>query len=385
MTAEGVHTNPPPRILWIIPALVLIAAALSKASTPLSFLNELADYNFRFSLDLEAALVILIPLVEIVLGLSLLFWGYRWSAIAAIALLLIFSISIVLGIPQGYLQHCGCLGTEDLEPGMAIGKNVLMITLLAIGFTGGRRLSHEGNTWGACALVVGAVFPIPLILIPMSIIVLWQALTVDKKAVLLTAIGLAIGVAFHLLKLPLLIAPILGGFFFLIKIPSKQMVGLPILLISGVVFIANLIGIVAPAQPHIPTRYLNEGAIFPQALLQWPDAQDEVQQQRLILFLDPDCQTCKSLLPLARSLFQREGLPPLIALAPGTPEKLKTFAANQNLPFTIHPVAVALFEQAAPQTPLLIWVEADSIRHIFPEGGLPTPSSIEELLKHVQR
>ena len=367
-------------ILWIPPALLFIAAALSKAADPIAFLYELADYGFNLPMDFEALLALLLPPLEGLLGVTLLFGRNRWAALGAILLLLIFSVGIITGLPDGYLQRCGCLGPENLAPGITIAKNLLAIILLAAGFKGNPRWARNRNYWGSFAFVAAACWAdVSLLLMIYGLGALLAALD-GKKHLPLYLIGLGLGWCFYLFELPLLLLPCLGTFYYLIKIESNPYIMRTAILVCFSLLVITFTNLVQPPSPEAEPPFFQTGQPWPQQLIPSYQLPADRENRTLVVLLSPDCDACRLWLPLAASISQRSELPPLVGLAPESPEKIRAYRRRETISFPILSVDSRIFDRAVERTPLLVFVEHDTVHRVFTEGRLPPPSSIKEIV-----
>lgn len=125
-------------ILWIVRivlALIFFIAAVNKLSTPVSFVLVIQDYQV-FGAVLSAWFAVLIPFLEIVLGILLItgFWLSEAFLLTA-ALYLIFDGMIAQAFIRGLDIACGCFGTSYASPinWWKIGENAI---LTAVAFAG---------------------------------------------------------------------------------------------------------------------------------------------------------------------------------------------------------------------------------------------------------
>jgi hypothetical protein len=93
--------------------LVLLAAAYPKVRHPLSFRIALESYSIFPAASLSA-LQVLVPCLEIVLGLSLLAKPTRLSMLLSAGLFASFAIVLGLASARGDYLICGCFGRVDL-------------------------------------------------------------------------------------------------------------------------------------------------------------------------------------------------------------------------------------------------------------------------------
>jgi uncharacterized membrane protein YphA (DoxX/SURF4 family) len=94
----------------VVGALFVVAGAL-KIGDPTAFATEIA--NYRFFAELAPWLAVILPATEIVVGAALLIGPKKWQnagALAAIGLLVMFTVAIVHVVRAGINVDCGCFG-----------------------------------------------------------------------------------------------------------------------------------------------------------------------------------------------------------------------------------------------------------------------------------
>ena len=94
----------------VVGALFVVAGAL-KLGDPTAFATEIA--NYRFFAELAPWLAVTLPATEIVVGAALLVGPAPWrraAALAAIGLLVMFTVAIVHVVRAGINVDCGCFG-----------------------------------------------------------------------------------------------------------------------------------------------------------------------------------------------------------------------------------------------------------------------------------
>lgn len=94
----------------VVGALFVVAGAL-KLGDPTAFATEIA--NYRFFAELAPWLAVTLPATEIVVGAALLVGPKKWQnagALAAIGLLVMFTVAIVHVVRAGINVDCGCFG-----------------------------------------------------------------------------------------------------------------------------------------------------------------------------------------------------------------------------------------------------------------------------------
>jgi len=94
----------------VVGALFVVAGAL-KIGDPTAFATEIA--NYRFFSELAPWLAVTLPAVEIVVGVVLLVAPAKWAragSLAAIGLLVMFTVAIAHVVHAGINVDCGCFG-----------------------------------------------------------------------------------------------------------------------------------------------------------------------------------------------------------------------------------------------------------------------------------
>ena len=122
-----------------IGALFVVAGAL-KLVDPTAFATEIA--NYRFFAELAPWLAVTLPAIEIVVGGALLVGPARWrraAALAAVGLLVMFTVAIVHVVHAGINVDCGCFGgnTGPVTAWTAV-RDLLMIAAAALVYAGTR-------------------------------------------------------------------------------------------------------------------------------------------------------------------------------------------------------------------------------------------------------
>ncbi|MFO7447205.1 MAG: MauE/DoxX family redox-associated membrane protein [Ignavibacteriaceae bacterium] len=115
----------------IIVGGVFVFAAADKISDPSSFSK--AIYNYKLFPDVLVNLfAVIIPWIEIVAGILLIFGIYaRENAVIINSLLSMFIIIVIISIFRGLNIDCGCYGTASgsMVGWQKVGENVLLILL----------------------------------------------------------------------------------------------------------------------------------------------------------------------------------------------------------------------------------------------------------------
>lgn len=364
----------------IIPALLLLTAAFTKISNPLAFANELDDYNLPLGIDLKTIATLFLPFLESFLGIFLLCTARRWVSVAAIFLLTVFSAGILWGLPDGYLQKCGCLGPENLSPAIALLKNGVVIALLITALVQKKGENKFGNNWGALSLILGGVMPsiTPLLLLfaAVGLSALWQG----KKQVVYSGIGLLFGLGYHLLSLPLLLLPVVAFLFYILPLTGKRESRLAPFMISTIVLGVTFFHLIYPPPSSSVNILLYPGQIWSEQVCLIDSIQKDNQGRSIIIFLDPDCEECRLWLPMMKSIARRKNLPPVTGITTQTEEKIRAYQKRENISFPILPTDLENYENFVKRTPLMIVLKSDTISHVFSQGTLPPPDILEKEL-----
>ena len=118
-----------PVVLRVAVGGVLIWAGLAKVSEPALFAQTVRAYNV-LPLAFINGFAVVVPWMEIVTGACLLagFWS-RGAALAALALLLSFSVALVVNIFRGANLDCGCFGLDGTRGSLhgALVQDLLLI------------------------------------------------------------------------------------------------------------------------------------------------------------------------------------------------------------------------------------------------------------------
>lgn len=127
----------------ILIAFIFIFSGIEKIAAPEKFAEAITNYKLFpiFSVNLIA---ILIPWLELFVGVILLFgfWVKENSVIINV-LLLFFTIIVAIAMFRGLDINCGCFGTKYAQKVglLKIGENILLIvfTYLLYEFSGGKK------------------------------------------------------------------------------------------------------------------------------------------------------------------------------------------------------------------------------------------------------
>jgi len=115
-------------------ALLFAAAAWHKASDSSRFTSTLDAYRLLPSW-LGRVTAKVLPVAEIAVAGSLLLPVYRWAALGAVALLVLYSVAITINLARGRREiDCGCFGPSARVPlsGTLIARNGLLIAAAAM-------------------------------------------------------------------------------------------------------------------------------------------------------------------------------------------------------------------------------------------------------------
>jgi hypothetical protein len=368
------------RLLWIPPALLLIAAALAKAQEPLAFLWEISNYGFRLPPVLEALLAWLLPSLEMLLGCLLHLRNSRLAAALSTALLLFFSFGILAALPAGYLHRCGCLGPEKLDPTLALIKNGVAVALLALGFLPFARRAGKANAWGAMGVIIGGTAFSPAIA---GIVILTSllAMTVSRRVFFALLIGLALGFALKLTGFPLLALLVVGFVLYLFTGEERGSSAWRPVTLTVLVVATCWVGILRPAAPKVTEPPLEVGRPLPPSLVFEERVSGDAKGRSLLLFLQPDCDECRDWLPAAAAMSRQSNLPPLTGIIPGSVVNAEAFRVKEEITFDVKAMGMAAFNRMVRRTPLLVLTESGKVARIFAEGSLPPSSVLAEALR----
>ncbi len=365
--ARGIPLN---RLLWVPPALLLISAALTKSLTPLSFLNELANYGLPLPLPFQAILTLILPALEMFLGMMLLMTGSRHAAGGSLVLLAGFTGGIIIALPTGYLQRCGCLGPETVNPILALIKNGLAMALLIFGFRPSNRLLQGANPWAAFAFISGASWTGSGMLVIYALGALLASFS-GRRHVMGYLLSLLLGLVLHLAHFPLVAAIVVGTVLYFIH-PERNLrtVGSSVLVTVAVLFITTAC-MIWPLPPEAPRLLLKIGQPWPIELQTESPFPRDAQGRTFTLFLRADCDECRDWMPYILRLYQRDDLSPLVGLAPQPASNIEVYRRREGIPFNVHAVAPRQFDQAVRRTPMLVELQNDTVKVIFKEGWIP--------------
>ncbi|MCH8327032.1 MAG: DoxX family membrane protein [Candidatus Marinimicrobia bacterium] len=147
----------PPWVGWLAVAGRLVVGAmfifsgLAKVMDAQSFMAALPSYQIPGWLVPLGALV---PPVELLLGTMLLLGvSLGTTAAATMAMLVVFSGLLVVGIIGGELGSCGCFGSYlEMSPGLALLRNLGLALLTAAVWVRHRKESADWLSWQMASL-----------------------------------------------------------------------------------------------------------------------------------------------------------------------------------------------------------------------------------------
>ncbi len=121
----------------VVGGLFVLAGAL-KLGDPTAFATEIA--NYRFLPELAPWLAVTLPATEIVVGATLLLAPSTWrraALLAAMGLLVMFTVAIVHVVRAGINVDCGCFGgNTGPVTAWTAARDVALLALAAIAFRG---------------------------------------------------------------------------------------------------------------------------------------------------------------------------------------------------------------------------------------------------------
>jgi uncharacterized membrane protein YphA (DoxX/SURF4 family) len=126
------------RVSQVVIGAIFAVAALAKLGDLHAFAEQV--HNFRLlPLGLENLVAMMLPWVELVAGLALIF-GIRARSGAWIAALLMagFTVGVLLAMARGLDIECGCFGTADATR-VGVVKVVENFSMMALAVVAGLR------------------------------------------------------------------------------------------------------------------------------------------------------------------------------------------------------------------------------------------------------
>ncbi|MCM3869871.1 MAG: hypothetical protein ND895_04090 [Pyrinomonadaceae bacterium] len=120
------------RFLETVIGVVLLLAGLLKAYEPVSFAQQISEYEILTAPALVKALAWTLIAVECALGAALITGlRRRWTIPAAAVLLLTFIGAVGWAWWSGAIEHCGCFGSwAQRTPAQALAEDVSMLTAI---------------------------------------------------------------------------------------------------------------------------------------------------------------------------------------------------------------------------------------------------------------
>lgn len=130
-------------------AAVFVWAAIPKLLEPASFAEAVANYHLVPD-SLVGVVAALVPAMELVIAVALVVgWGARGAAVAAMAMLTVFTIGMVQAMVRGIDLECGCFGAA-LKAEVGWGTVLRNVALVGLGgavlVLGSRRAQQPTTT-----------------------------------------------------------------------------------------------------------------------------------------------------------------------------------------------------------------------------------------------
>ena len=117
---------------------VFVWAAVPKLLDPAGFASDVANYHLLPE-SWAGATATIVPALELVIAVALLTgWGARGAALAALGMLLVFTIAIGQAMARGIDIDCGCFGEESsarADVGSLV-RNVLLMAACLVALLG---------------------------------------------------------------------------------------------------------------------------------------------------------------------------------------------------------------------------------------------------------
>ena len=119
---------------------------------------EMYLYEFGVvSFEVAAVFSRLIIAMELAVGVALLA-NIRWADYVAGAMLLVFSIFLIVQVQMGNTGNCHCMGEMfDLPPSKSLSKNLMMLMLLFWGYRMADYLKQSKKSWIITVSVISLV------------------------------------------------------------------------------------------------------------------------------------------------------------------------------------------------------------------------------------
>lgn len=136
--------------------ILFIMSAILKLLGMAAF--EMYLYEFQVvSFEVAAVASRLIVAAELAVGIALLA-NIKWADYVAGAMLLVFSVFLIVQIKQGNTGNCHCMGEVfDLSPDKSMTKNILMLILLFWGHRMAKYLRQSKKNWLITSAVIAMV------------------------------------------------------------------------------------------------------------------------------------------------------------------------------------------------------------------------------------
>lgn len=157
-------------VLRVLLALLFIVSAVAKLMAIDDFELYVFSYGF-FSLNVVYVLVRLCIGAELLLGLLIAAgWWRRWVNLAALAMLLFFSLFLCYAALNGRNESCQCFGRlADMPPAVSLLKNAVLILMVLVYNKLSASMVHNHRRWmtyvavacGVVAMVVPFVVSVP--------------------------------------------------------------------------------------------------------------------------------------------------------------------------------------------------------------------------------
>jgi uncharacterized membrane protein YphA (DoxX/SURF4 family) len=117
--------------------VLFIFYGISKVADPSHFANEIGNYDMLPEIFIQL-MALVIPWIELIVGLLLLFGAYqKENGIIATGLLIVFTLAVIIAFSRGLDISCGCSGSDAGQKvgWLKIFENVgliILTTLLSI-------------------------------------------------------------------------------------------------------------------------------------------------------------------------------------------------------------------------------------------------------------
>ena len=113
---------------------LLLWSGVVKVGDPASFATEIGNYHFLPSL--APIMAVTMPSIEIVIGLALIAAPRAWvrpAALAAVAILGVFTIAVISVVARGIDVECGCFGSGSGPVTMVTVLRDVVLVAAAVG------------------------------------------------------------------------------------------------------------------------------------------------------------------------------------------------------------------------------------------------------------